>query len=151
MREDVLVNDAMGSADFLRQGGVEFLRDAWLAGEFGRHRHSSFARLVDEREQWPDFETRAGDAIERVECVEADVPGRRRGDEYREPEQRRADGGIIVENGATCVSLKKPSAHLLWVGTKDLRNTLLSFPHIRYCLGNSSVWQLFLALVLQAG
>jgi hypothetical protein len=129
MREDVLVNDAMGSADFLRQGGVEFLRDAWLAGEFGRHRHSSFARLVDE----------------------ADVPGRRRGDEYREPEQRRADGGIIVENGATCVSLKKPSAHLLWVGTKDLRNTLLSFPHIRYCLGNSSVWQLFLALVLQAG
>lgn len=42
-------NDAMGSADFFRQGGVEFLRDAWLAAEFGRHRQSSFVRLVAER------------------------------------------------------------------------------------------------------
>jgi hypothetical protein len=30
------VNAAMGSAGFFRQGGVEFLRDAWLAVEFGR-------------------------------------------------------------------------------------------------------------------
>ena len=58
------VNDAMGSADFFRQGGVEFLRDAWLAAEFGRHRQSSSVRLVPEREQWPDFETRAGVASE---------------------------------------------------------------------------------------
>jgi hypothetical protein len=50
------VNDAMGSADFFRQGGVEFLRDAWLAAEFGRHRQSSSVRLIAEREQWPDFE-----------------------------------------------------------------------------------------------
>lgn len=90
------VNDKMGSADFFRQGGVEFLRDAWLAAEFGRHRKSSSVRLVPEREQWPDFETRAGDAIERVECAEADVPGRRRGDEYREAEKRRADGAPIA-------------------------------------------------------
>jgi hypothetical protein len=27
---------AMGSAFFFRQGGVEFLRDGWLAAEFGR-------------------------------------------------------------------------------------------------------------------
>jgi hypothetical protein len=92
------VNDAMGSADFFRQGGVEFLRDAWLAAEFGRHRQSSFVRLVPEREQWPDFETRAGDVIERVECVEADVPGRRRGDEYRHAAERAANGQPHIEH-----------------------------------------------------
>lgn len=89
-------NDAMGSPDFFRQGGVEFLRDAWLAAEFGRHRQSSSVRLVPEREQWPDFEARGGDVIERVECVEADIPGRRRGDEYRDAEKRNTSGGPIV-------------------------------------------------------
>jgi hypothetical protein len=44
------------------------------------------------------LETRAGGVIERVECAEADVPGRRRGDEYREAEKRNADGGLIVED-----------------------------------------------------
>jgi hypothetical protein len=92
------VNDAMGSSNFFRQSGVEFLRDAWLAAEFGRHRQSSFVRLVADREQWPDFETRAGDVIEGVECAEADVPGRRRGDEYREADRRSADGSLIAED-----------------------------------------------------
>ena len=84
------VNDAMGSADFFRQGGVDFLRDAWLAAEFGRHRQSLSVRLVAERERWPDFEARGGGGIERVECAEADVPGRRRGDEYRKGRERGA-------------------------------------------------------------
>jgi hypothetical protein len=92
------VNNTMGSADFFCQGGVEVLRDAWLAAEFGRHRQSSSVRLVAECEQWPDFEARGGDAIERVECAEADVPGRRRGDEYREAENRNAGGDPIVED-----------------------------------------------------
>lgn len=51
------VNDAMGSPDFFRQGGVEFLRDAWLAAEFGRYRDSLPVRLVPERERWPDSGT----------------------------------------------------------------------------------------------
>jgi hypothetical protein len=50
-------------------------------------------RLVPEREQWPDFEARDGGGIELVECAEADVPGRRRGDEYRE-----ADGVLTGEH-----------------------------------------------------
>jgi hypothetical protein len=41
-----VINNAMGSADFFGQGGVEFLRDAWLAAEFARHRQSSSVRLV---------------------------------------------------------------------------------------------------------
>ena len=53
------VNDAIGSADFFRQGDVEFLRDAWLAAEFGRHRQSSLVRVIPERERLPDFEARA--------------------------------------------------------------------------------------------
>jgi hypothetical protein len=88
----------MGSADFFCQGGVEFLRDAWLAAEFGRHRQSSLVRLVPEREQWPDFEAQGGSGVERVECVEANVPGRRRGDEYRDAEKRTAKGAVTVEN-----------------------------------------------------
>jgi len=40
------VNNAMGAADFFHQGGVEFLRDAWLVAEFGQHRQSSSVRLV---------------------------------------------------------------------------------------------------------
>src|SRR5471030_2026985 len=62
------LNRAMGAADFFRQGGIEFLRDAWLATEFGRLRQSSSVRLVPERDQWPDFEALAGDVIERIEC-----------------------------------------------------------------------------------
>ena len=34
--------------------------------------------------------------IERVECAEADISGRRRGDEYREAEKRNAGGGPII-------------------------------------------------------
>jgi hypothetical protein len=92
------VNDAMGSADFFRQGGVEFLRDAWLAAEFGRLRDCSLVRLVPERERWPDFEARGGVVIERVECAEADIPGRRRADEFCGVEARRASGQHTVEH-----------------------------------------------------
>ena len=92
------VNDKMGSPDFFRQGGVEFLREAWLAAQFGQHRESLSVRLVPEAERWPDFEARTADATERVECVEADVPGRRRGNEYRETEERIANGQPILEH-----------------------------------------------------
>jgi hypothetical protein len=92
------VNAGMGSADFFCQRGVTFFRDAWLAAEFGRHRQSRFVRLVPEREQWPDFEAKDGDLIERVECAEADVPGRRRGDEYRKLNKRRAGEGRAIDN-----------------------------------------------------
>jgi hypothetical protein len=82
------VNSAMGSANFFRQGGVEFLRDAWLAAEFGRCRQSTLVRLVPEQERWPDFEALTGETIDRMECAEADVPGRRRGDEFHPDDER---------------------------------------------------------------
>jgi hypothetical protein len=42
------VNDLMGSADFFRQGGVEFLRDAWLAAEI-RTASAKFVSQVGSR------------------------------------------------------------------------------------------------------
>jgi hypothetical protein len=64
------VADAMGEVALFNQGGVEFLRDAWLTTEFGRHQQSSFVRLAHERDRWPDFEARGGGGeIERAECA----------------------------------------------------------------------------------
>jgi len=92
------VNDAMGSAAFFRQGGTEFLRDAFLGGEFGRLRQCEAVRLVATQDRWPDFEARDADgSVESVECAEADIPGRRRGDEYRQIESRLESGEFAFE------------------------------------------------------
>lgn len=80
--EDIM--KSMGSADFFSQGGLAFLRDAWLAAEFGKIRNIPQVRLVDEYQEWPDFEAINNGIVESFECVEADIPNRRRGDEYRE-------------------------------------------------------------------
>jgi hypothetical protein len=90
------VGDAVGPANFLSQPGTQFLRDAWAAAQFGRHQCSDQVRLVPEAEQWPDFEVRANGWAEKFECVEADLPGRRRGDEYRAAERRAAAGESTV-------------------------------------------------------
>jgi hypothetical protein len=57
---------------------------------------SECVRLVAKREQWRDFEARSGAVIEHVECADADVPGRRRGDEYCEAAERTADGQLAA-------------------------------------------------------
>ena len=90
------VNDAMGSADFFSQAGTEFLRDAWAAAKFADHQTCDQVRLVPEIERWPDFEVRVNGRTEQFECVEADLPGRRRGDEYREAERRTATGESTI-------------------------------------------------------
>jgi hypothetical protein len=73
--------DQTGSVDLFNQGGLAFLRDAWIAAKFGQIRQAKQVRLVSET--WPDFELQIGDRIEAFEAVEADDPERRRGDEYR--------------------------------------------------------------------
>ena len=89
------VADYMGAASFLGQSGTTFLRDAWLAGKFGTILKRDAVRLIDESQQWPDFEARQGDNLEQVECVEALLPNRRRSDEYREMERRKNLGESI--------------------------------------------------------
>ena len=76
------INDAVGPVDFFGQGGIAFLRDAWLAAKFGNHRASAAVQLVSDGDQWPDFRANIDGVVESIECVEADFPGRRRGDEY---------------------------------------------------------------------
>ena len=69
------------SAVFFTQAGLDFLRDGWIAVEFGRARNAEQVRLVEN--EWPDFELRVGGTVEPFEAVEGDNPDRRRGDEYR--------------------------------------------------------------------
>jgi hypothetical protein len=72
--------DHLGSRDFFGQGGLAFLRDAWIAAEFGGVRQVQKVRLV--ADTFPDFELGVEQQVEAFEAVEADDPNRRRGDEY---------------------------------------------------------------------
>lgn len=80
----------IGSVNLFNQGGLAFLRDAYVAAEFGKARNIDKVRLVSDT--WPDFELLIGDHIEPFEAVEADEPGRQRGVEYRD------DDGEVQED-----------------------------------------------------
>lgn len=79
----VLLNGC-DSADFYRPQN-QWLRDAYLASTFSEHVHPRLVRLVDESLSRPDFEVqlRNGRSL-LIEATEADLPGRRRHDEYRD-------------------------------------------------------------------
>lgn len=89
------INERMDTADFFGQSGTTFLRDAWTAATFAAARSAPAVRLL--ADTWPDAEVRsAADplpcAVERLEIVEADMPDRRRAEEYRQwQEEVKAD------------------------------------------------------------
>lgn len=58
-----------------------FVRDARIAARFARARNIEKVRLV--ADSWPDFIVSLDDREEAFEAVEADVPGRKRDEEYR--------------------------------------------------------------------
>ena len=66
---------------FFIQPGLQFLRDAHIASSFAKSRGSSRVRLCSGTR--PDFEVEAGGVCRMYEATEADLPNRRRGDEYR--------------------------------------------------------------------
>jgi len=74
--------DDLGSTNLFNQSGLAFLRDAWIAAEFGGMRNAEKVRLVSDN--WPDFELLVDGRVGAFEAVEADDPNRRRGEEYRE-------------------------------------------------------------------
>lgn len=76
------INTWMGSDDFFSQPGTTFLRDAWTGAALAKARDIQEIRLV--KDEWPDIELKTSDGVERVECVEADLPGRQRAREYQE-------------------------------------------------------------------
>lgn len=69
-------------AHMLVQAGLAFVRDAWTAGRFAQARGADTVRL------WPgdrpDCELTFDGKHELFEIVEADQPGRRRSEEYRD-------------------------------------------------------------------
>lgn len=64
---------------FFGQGGLAFLRDAWIASRLVSALPSDMVRLV--ASDRPDFEIQTCERIEQFEATEADMDGRRRGDE----------------------------------------------------------------------
>jgi len=77
---EVLGNDAM-----FRLGRT--FREAFIAGRFARRRGAQRVRLLKEdgKANTPDFELEVDGQYLRFETTEADIPGRRRQDEYRQP------------------------------------------------------------------
>lgn len=76
----VLGNDAM------QRRGRAF-REAFIATRFARTAEQSAVRLLREtnEEVTPDFEVQKDGQVRRYETTEADIPGRRRQLEYRDP------------------------------------------------------------------
>jgi len=64
---------------FFGQGGLAFLRDAWIASRLASALSSDLVRLISSDR--PDFEIQTDERIEQFEATEADMDGRRRGDE----------------------------------------------------------------------
>ena len=72
-----------------RMGGYQFFahtkaaseRDAWVAAKLASSLSGEAVRLGPD--EWPDFEIRGEGRVRQYEITEADIPGRRRGDEYK--------------------------------------------------------------------
>lgn len=79
------LNVLLGDAVMSRSGKI--FREAFIASRFARRRGASKVRLIleDDSITTPDFEIDVGGRILRFETTEADIPGRRRQDEYRRP------------------------------------------------------------------
>jgi hypothetical protein len=90
-----LVDDTMermGSQHLFKQPGLAFLRDAWIAAEFGAIRQAEQVRLV--ADNWPDFELEIERKVEAFEAVETDDPKRLRGDEYSDDSREIEDDPV---------------------------------------------------------
>jgi hypothetical protein len=90
------------SADYFCDPKNKWLREAWIAGEFGRHMRVARIRLAAEGD-WPDFDVSFEDGSGlRCEAVEADKP-RKRADEYRRakklgyPVEHVSEGEMLAE------------------------------------------------------
>jgi hypothetical protein len=79
------LSEALGYDAMMRIGRT--FREAFIAGRFARRRGAEQVRLLKEdgRTNTPDFELQIGGRTLRFETTEADIPGRRRSDEFRQP------------------------------------------------------------------
>jgi hypothetical protein len=87
----------MTGDELFNQPGIEFIREGWAAGTFGVARKAEAVRLIAVIERWPDFEIRVGGEVASWEFTEADVPGRRRGQEYRDDPLKMGDKALGLD------------------------------------------------------
>jgi hypothetical protein len=74
--------EQVGGVQFFTDTRIGFGRDASVAAKLALALVPEAMRLGPDR--WPDCEMRNGDLLVQYEITEADVPGRKRGDEYKE-------------------------------------------------------------------
>jgi hypothetical protein len=83
------IHNSVGDPAFFVQGGLQFLRDAWIASPVATALSADVVRL------WPadrpDFEIIVAGSPRLFEATEADMPERRRGDEYIRGTHRKDD------------------------------------------------------------
>jgi len=89
------LGERLGDDAMLRIG--RHYREGFVAWRFADRRGAKALRLLKEQPggTTPDFEIHLGDEFLRYETTEADVPGRRRQDEYRVP--RKAERMIFTD------------------------------------------------------
>ena len=90
--------NSMNGEDLFNQPGIEFIREGWAAATFGKAREADGVRLVAATDRWPDFEIRLNERVESWEFTEADVPGRRRGQEYRDDPLMTGDKALGLDH-----------------------------------------------------
>jgi hypothetical protein len=94
--DQIMQSPELGGAMF-RQAGLTFLRDAWVAARVATLVSAGRVRLcAGER---PDFELQFDNETRQFEVTEADMPGRKRGDEcWHDPVVKEsAVSGPVVE------------------------------------------------------
>lgn len=99
---------AISDEYFFIQPGLQFIRDAYIAAVFGQSRNAQRVRLCNGER--PDFEVEVDGATRLYEATEVNMPGRRRGDEYKAAlgkpstiehvEQDEIEAGITAVPGA---------------------------------------------------
>lgn len=93
------------TGDLLFEHGENgFIRDAYIAAGFASARGASRVRLADDP---PDFEIELDGVTHKFEATEADIPGRRRGKEYKDargkPPEARLVGQDVINAGIAAV------------------------------------------------
>lgn len=108
----IAIADKLGAAlgeDAMFRRGRTF-REAFIAGRFARRRGAQRVRLLreDGRTNTPDFEVEMDGRTLRFETTEADIPGRRRQDEYRQP--RKVEPMIFTNLDVMVEQMRKLAA-----------------------------------------
>jgi hypothetical protein len=89
------LDEKIKSSELFNIPQLGFFRDAWVLASFARHKPARKVRLAGPREEWPDGQVELLGKILNVEITEADVPGRRRGDEYKTEGVLQSDGTVL--------------------------------------------------------